>query len=181
MFAPHDYYDWNALINSTAREQLVLDIDKIVANGDYWDNSPPFQTNINIFAEPTQHWINLKMSFIWSCFAYMQREVQIKGVKSWGYKTSLNTKEDRDSYWHQHLRPNSTVLSGVYYLQLPDDAVNLRTAGTEVAPNGPEGDGKYFAGWDTGHWMIMPGKTWHRPGVLQSHNNRYVVAADMEF
>jgi hypothetical protein len=28
MFAPHDYYDWNALVNSTAREQLVLDIDK---------------------------------------------------------------------------------------------------------------------------------------------------------
>jgi hypothetical protein len=29
--------------------------------------------------------------------------------------------------------------------------------------------------------MIYPGKIWHRPGVLQSEDDRFIVAADMEF
>ena len=99
---------------------MISDIDKLIANGDYWTNSPPYQTNVNIFGLQTQDWINLKMSFIWSCFAYMQREAQIKSVKSWGYQTSLKTTEDRERYWHQHLREGSQVISGVYYLALPD-------------------------------------------------------------
>jgi hypothetical protein len=28
--------------------------------------------------------------------------------------------------------------------------------------------------------LIFPGKTWHRPGILESNNWRYIVAADME-
>ena len=29
--------------------------------------------------------------------------------------------------------------------------------------------------------MIYPGKVWHRPGVVQSMEDRYIVAADLEF
>jgi hypothetical protein len=179
--AENEYYDWNNLIDEESRLRMVADIDTVIANGDYWTNSPPYQTTINMFGLPTQDWVNLKMSFIWSCFAYMQREAQIKSIKSWGYKTSLKTTEDRERYWHQHLRDGSLVVSGVYYLSLPDDVTTLLHAGTEVAPQGPQGEGKYFAPWKAGQWMIMPGKTWHRPGILQSNENRYIVAADMEF
>lgn len=176
----YEYFNWNNLINEQSRSQMTKDIDTLITQGKYWTNSPPFQTDVNVFGIPTQDWVNLKMSFIWSCFAYMQKEVQIKAVKSWGYRTSLKTKEDRDRYWHTHIRPDATVLSGVYYMHLPD-GVDTKTAGTEFAPFGPEGSGKFFAEARVGHWVIWPGKSWHRPGILQSTNDRYIVAADMEF
>ena len=148
----HEYYNWNSLIDSDSRDRMVTNVDEIIASGNYFTNSPKFQTKTNVFGLPTSDWVNLKMSFIWSCFAFMNREVQIKNVQSWSFQTSLKT-----------------------------DVKDLNTAGTELAPNGVEGEGKYFAGWDTGHWMIYPGKIWHRPGILQSDSNRYIVAADMEF
>ena len=58
---------------------------------------------------------------------------------------------------------------------------DLEKAGTELAPVSPEGEGNFFVPWKTGHWMIYPGAVWHRPGVVQSLNDRYIVAADMEF
>ena len=175
----HELYDWTSLIDADARQQMCTDIDDVISNGNYWKNSPPYQTDINIFGLQTENWNNLKMSFIWSCFAYMKQERQIKTIKSWGYRTSTATKEDRDNYWHQHLREGSNVVSGVYYLKMPDN-IDLSTAGTEFAPNGPEESDKYYASAKQGHWIIFPGKMWHRPGILQSLNDRYVVAADME-
>jgi hypothetical protein len=172
------YYDWTSLINVDARQRMVTNIDTVIASGDYWKNSPPYQTNINIFGLPTEDWINLKMSFIWSCFAYMRQEKQIKSVKSWGYKTNVDTQEDRNNYWHQHLRDGSIVLSGVYYVKLPEGC-NLKTSGTELAHTTPEGTTEYVPARE-GHWLIFPGKTWHRPGILETNNWRYIVAADME-
>ena len=174
----YELYDWTSLITIGASQKMIFDIDHLVDAGQYWTNSPPYQTNINIFGLPNENWNNLKMSFIWSCFAFMGREAQIRSVKSWGYKTNLTTQEDRDSYWHQHKRDGSIVLSGVYYIKLPKDA-NLDTSGTELAHTTPEGDTTYVPA-KQGHWLIFPGKTWHRPGILESNDWRYIVAADME-
>jgi len=176
----HQYYDWNNLIDGPTRSSMCNDIDDVISSGRFWHNSPPYQTNINIFGLPHDRWINLKMSFIWSCFAFMGREAQIKNVKSWGYKTNLDTQEDRDTYWHQHLREGSQVVSGVYYLNAPDETVDLSQSGTEIAPNGVNNGGKYYAEMRVGNWIIFPGNTWHRPGILTSNNYRYIVAADME-
>ena len=178
----HKHYDWNRLINHDARERMVLDVDKLIERGQFWENSPKFQTNVNIFGLQSQDWVNLKMSFIWSCFAYLEKEVQIKNIQSWSYRTSLKHPEDRDILWHNHdHNPETKTVSGVYYLHLPMDAKDLRTAGTELAPEGPDKEGKYFVDWRTGHWMIYPGRIWHRPGILQSHDDRFIVAADLEF
>ena len=175
----YEHYDWTSLIDANARESMRMDIDSTIENGHYWKNSPPYQTDINMFGLPSEHWNNLKMSFIWSCFAFMKQERQIKSIKSWGYRTSLKVKEDRENYWHQHVRDDHLVVSGVYYLHLPQNC-NLETSGTEFAPRGPENSDKYFARAKIGNWLIFPGKIWHRPGILQSYDNRYVVAADME-
>ena len=176
----YEYYDWTSLINADARQQMVTDIDKVIASGNYWKNSPPYQTDINVFGLQTEEWNNLKMSFIWSAFAYMGKERQIKTVKSWAYKTNIDTQEDRDNYWHQHLREGSLSLSGVYYLHLPE-GVNLETSGTEFSHTTPEDvDKRFFAPAKVGHWVIWPGKAWHRPGILESKEWRYIVAADME-
>ena len=175
----YEYYDWNSLIDKDSRFRMCNDIDKVITEGHYWKNSPPYQTDINIFGLQTSDWNNLKMSFIWSCFAYMKQERQIKTIKSWAYKTNLETQEDRDNYWHQHLRDGSLVLSGVYYLHIPE-GVNLETSGTEFAVENPEQGERIFAPAKTGHWILWPGKTWHRPGILESNEYRYIVAADME-
>jgi len=175
----YEYYDWTSLIDDRQSSAIINDIDGLIKQGKFWHNSPPYQTNVNVFGIANTHWTNLKMSFIWSCFAFMKQERQIKTVKSWGYKTNVETQEDRDKYWHQHIRENNLVLSGVYYLGIPE-GTNLETSGTEFAPNGVEGDGKFFAEARIGNWIIFPGKSWHRPGILESKDWRYIVAADME-
>lgn len=174
----YEYYDWNNLISATDRERMCSIVDQGIKAGRFWHNSPKYQTNWNVF----QDFTDLKMSFIWSCFKYLGREVQIKQIQSWSFQTSLKHAEDRDKLWHHHNHNTATeTVSGVYYLQLPDDVTSYETAGTELAPNGVEGEGKFITVWKTGHWMIYPGKIWHRPGILQSTKNRYIVAADMEF
>jgi hypothetical protein len=111
-------------------------------------------------------------------FCFYETRTSNKTIKSWGYKTNLETQEDRDNYWHQHIRDDNIVLSGVYYIKLPENA-NLDTSGTELAHTTPEGDTTYVPA-KQGHWLIFPGKTWHRPGILESNDWRYIVAADME-
>mgnify|MGYP001156927501 FL=1 len=180
-FGVHEYYDWNALIEQRSRERMINDIELGIKAGKFWHNSPKYQTNWNVFGTPSQDWINLKMSFIWSCFSFLNKEVSIKQIQSWAFQTCL-PGEERDKLWHHHNHNNqTTTVSGVYYLHLPEDVTSYETAGTELAPNGVEGDGKFITTWKTGHWMIYPGKVWHRPGILQSKNNRFIVAADMEF
>jgi len=176
--ADYEYYNWTSLIDANARQRMVQDIDYLISQGKYWKNSPPYQTDVNVFGINGPEWNNLKMSFIWSCFAYMGQERQIKSIKSWGYKTNLDTQEDRDTYWHQHIRENNIVVSGVYYVELPEGC-NLETSGTELAHTTPEGATEYVPARE-GHWLIFPGKTWHRPGILETDNWRYIVAADME-
>ena len=180
MIDVHEYYNWTSLIDEESRQRMVSEIDTSINADRYWKNSPKYQTDYNIFSTQTQDFINLKMSFIWSVFAYLKMEVSIKQVQSWAFQTCM-PGEDRDKLWHHHdHNPQTKTVSGVYYLQLPK-AVQASVAGTELAPNGIDADGQYIAPWRTGHWMIYPGKCWHRPGILQSKENRYIVAADMEF
>ena len=174
----YELYNWNALIGSDVRKRMIQDIDYCIDQGYYWKNSPPYQTDKNVFGFNGPEWNNLKMSFIWSAFAFMGQERQIKSIKSWGYKTNVDTQEDRNLYWHQHIRENNLVVSGVYYVKMPNGA-NLETSGTELAFDTPEGKTKYVPAQE-GYWLIFPGKTWHRPGILESNDWRYIVAADME-
>ena len=173
----YEYYDWNSLIDEKHRDRMRNDIEMGIRAGKFWHNSPKYQTNWNVF----QDFTDLKMAFIWSAFKYLGKEVQIKNVQSWAFQTSLKHAEDRDTLWHHHNHnPATKTVSGVFYLHLPEDVKDLEKAGTELAPNSPEGEGNFFVPWKTGHWMIYPGAVWHRPGVVQSLNDRYIVAADME-
>lgn len=174
----YEYYDWNNLINEQQRHNMCEVVATGIKEGRFWTNSPKYQTNWNVF----QDFTDLKMSFIWSAFKYLGREVQIKNVQSWSFQTSLKHAEERDTLWHHHNHnAETTTVSGVYYMHLPDDVKDLEKAGTELAPISPEGEGNFFVPWKTGHWMIYPGAVWHRPGIVQSLNDRYIVAADMEF
>ena len=174
----YEYYDWNSLIDEKHRDRMRNDIEMGIRAGKFWHNSPKYQTNWNVF----QDFTDLKMAFIWSAFRYLGKEVQIKNIQSWAFQTSLKHAEDRDTLWHHHNHnPATKTVSGVFYLHLPEDVKDLEKAGTELAPDSPESKGNFFVPWKTGHWMIYPGAVWHRPGVVQSLNDRYIVAADMEF
>jgi hypothetical protein len=178
----YETYDWNALVTDSDRECMITDIRSLIDQGRYWSNCPRYQTTDNVFGLEGKHWTNIKMSFIWSCFSYLRREVQIQGIQSWSYMTSLKyTVEDRDNLWHTHQRDGVKVLSGVYYLHIPSNVDNY-TAGTEFSPLGPEREeGRFFAEAKQGCWAIWPGSSWHRPGVLQSKEDRFIIAADMGF
>ena len=64
----YEFYDWNSLISADSRQRMITNVDEIIASGNYFTNSPRFQTKQNVFGLPSNDWVNLKMSFIWSCF-----------------------------------------------------------------------------------------------------------------
>jgi hypothetical protein len=50
-----------------------------------------------------------------------------------------------------------------------------------MAPNGLDSDEKLFVRPTDGHWLMYPGDKWHRPGIVQSNQYRFVLAADVEY
>ena len=154
-FGVHEYYDWNALIEQRSRERMINDIELGIKAGKFWHNSPKYQTNWNVFATPSQDWVNLKMSFIWSCFSFLNKEVSIKQIQSWAFQTCL-PGEDRDKLWHHHWHNQSVnSVSGVYYARLPVEADDT---GTEFAPEGPEAEGDSEEGSRSGRRRRTRGK-----------------------
>ena len=171
----YEYYDWNNLITGKDRESMCHSVSTGIDEGKFWTNSPKYQTNWNVF----QDFTDLKMSFLWSCFRYLGREVQIKNVQSWSFRTSLKHVEDRDKLWHHHWHDQSVnSVSGVYYARLPVEADDT---GTEFAPEGPEAEARHMEPPFPGGWIIYNSKEWHRPGILKSEEPRFIVAADMMY
>ena len=111
-------YDWEKLITEEDRFALQQDITQIIVQGDWYENSPKYQTKMDVFSIKRAHWSKLRMSFFWSCFAYLGKEVRIESLKSWGMITSSKWSEDRDNLWHDHAWYNSPAdakkLSGVF-------------------------------------------------------------------
>ena len=86
----YEYYDWNNLLTEDDRQRMCRDVSTGIDAGKFWTNSPKYQTDWNVF----QDFTDLKMSFLWSCFRYLGREVQIKNVQSWSFRTSLKHVEN---------------------------------------------------------------------------------------
>jgi hypothetical protein len=174
-------YDFSSIITKTDCEHAKDIVEKIIASGNYFENSPKFQTKENIFNRPEEVWLKFRMSFIFACFMYLGKEVKITNLQSWSFMTSLNHPENQDDLWHNHQFENAKTVSGIFYLHIPDDVANFDLCGTEFAPNGVDDPKRVMIRPSYFSWLIYPGKLWHRPGVVQSFNNRFVIAADMEF
>ena len=171
----YEYYDWNNLIDEQQRHKMCEVVATGIKEGKFWTNSPKYQTNWNVF----QDFTDLKMSFIWSAFRYLGREVQIKNVQSWSFMTSRKYPEDRENLWHHHHHDTSVQsVSGVYYVKVP---VVKKQCGTEFAPNGLEDPSRLMLPPKEGEWVIYNSKEWHRPGELLSDKDRFIVAADLQF
>ena len=177
-------YNFSSVISKEDNTEAISVVKKIVGDGNYFTNSPKFQTKENIFARPETVWLKYRMSFLMSVFMYLGREVKVNNMMAWSFMTNLQGAEDRENLWHHHWHPTHSeakMLSGVYYLHIPNDVKDYDYCGTEMAPNGAEQDGKFFVRPAEYTWLIYPSDQWHRPGVVQSNQYRFILAADIEY
>ena len=121
------------------------------------------------------------MTFLSSVFMYLGQERRVNNMMAWSFMTNRTTEEDRAGYWHHHNKHSGKSMSGIMYLHIPNDVTDLSVLGTEIAPNGPESDGKFFIEPTEYCWNIYPSETWHRPGPAQSDQWRFVLAADIDY
>lgn len=77
--------------------------------------------------------------------------------------------KNRDEQWHIH---EGSTLSGIFYLRIPD-SMNKEICGTEFL------DPDIYIEPQINHWLIFPSGTLHRPGVADTNDRRYVLAADL--
>jgi len=174
-------YDFSSLITADDTASAVSTIQQIIGNGNYFTNSPPYQTNLNLFPLQDPVWLKYRMSFLMSVFMYLGREVKVSNMMAWSFMTNLSTVEDRDKYWHNHDKHSGQSMSGIMYLHIPDDVTDFDTCGTEMAPNGPLNDGKFYVRPSYYTWLIYPSEVWHRPGIVQSEKYRFILAADVDY
>ena len=180
-----DQYNWSSLITEKDIEQVMLISKEIITSGDYFHNSPKFQTRQNLFARHEPVWLKMRQSFIYSCFMFLGREVRIKNMMSWVFMTNNQTAEDRDNFWHNHHVSDNDgttdTLSGIWYVHIPPTP-NPDITGTEFAVDGPPNfQDTYYMKPNNLTWNIYPSKLWHRPGITDSVDYRFVFAADMEY
>jgi hypothetical protein len=174
-------YDYSSLLTADDTASATDIIKSIIDSGNYFKNSPPYQTQKNIFGRQEPVWLKYRMTFLTSVFLYLGQERRVSNMMAWSFMTNLGTVEDRDKYWHHHNKHSGQSLSGIMYLHIPDDVKDFDTCGTEMAPNGPEGDGKFFVRPSYYTWLIYPSNTWHRPGIIQSNQYRFILAADIDY
>ena len=180
-----DLYNFSSLITEEDNKQIASISKSIIDSGQYFTNSPKFQTKENLFARPEQVWLKMRQSFIYSCFMFLGKEVQIKNIMSWVFMTSAKDTEDRDNLWHNHhISDNdgtTDTISGIWYAHIPKDVSNPELTGTEFALNYPDFTNTTFVRPKDLTWIVYPSKLWHRPGITDSDEYRFVFAADMEY
>ena len=180
-----DLYDFSSLITKEDNKQIATISKSIIDSGQYFTNSPKFQTKENLFARPEQVWLKMRQSFIYSCFMFLGREVQIKNMMSWVFMTSAKDAEDRNNLWHNHHISDNNgttdTVSGIWYVYIPKDVSNPDLTGTEFTLGVPDQDASFFLKPKDLTWAVYPSKLYHRPGITDSNEYRFVFAADMEY
>lgn len=175
-------FNFESFISAEDQMLAIADTETLIKNGRYQKNNPLYQTDYeNIFNLIGSHWAKLKYSYLASCFAYLGHEPFILKMNSWCYMTNDQIEEDRNKLWHKHQSDNQRMLTGIYYLHIPDDVSDITTCGTEFALDGLDGTNKWASTVRPYHWLIFPGETWHRPCPPQSAKYRFVLAADLVY
>jgi hypothetical protein len=181
-------YDFSSLISKKDDAAACDIIREIVQSGNYFQNSPRFQTKENLFMRPESIWLKYRMSFLFSVFMYLGREVRVSNLNAWSYMTNNEIPENRDKLWHHHWYPKnqgSKMMSGIWYLHIPEDVEDRNYCGTEMAPSmtetGPILEDQIYIIPDYGRWLIYPSDQWHRPGIPQSDQYRFILAVDVEY
>jgi len=174
-------FDFSSTITHEDVNTACSVIQQIISSGNYYENSPKYQTKQNLFARPEECWLKFRMSFLFSVFMYFGKEVKVGNMQAWSFMTNTDTAEDRDSLWHHHQHvPTPQMMSGIFYLHIPEDVKDRDYCGTEIAWGDPKTSETFFVRPSDFSWIIYPSGLWHRPGIPQSSDYRFVLAADVE-
>lgn len=177
-------YNFSSLISRQDDLDTCEVVNDIIKQGNYFTNSPKYQTKENLFGRSEVIWLKYRMSFLFSVFLYLEKEYKVRNMMAWSFMTNLEGAEDREKLWHHHWHPSTPdakMISGIWYLDIPKDVKDIDYCGTEFAPQGIDNDNKFFISPEYGQWIIYPSNVWHRPGIVQSNQYRYVLAADVEY
>jgi hypothetical protein len=179
-----DRYDFSSLITKDDNKDLINIAESIISSGNYFTNSPKYQTKENLFVRQDPVMLKMRQSFIYSCFMFLGREVKIKNLMSWVFMTNSETTDDRETHWHNHHVSDNNgttdTVSGIWYVHIPVTA-NPELTGTEFSLNWPQRDNDFYLKPKDLTWIVYPSKLWHRPGITDSKEFRFVFAADMEY
>jgi len=179
-----DRYDFSSLINQEDNRQLITVAEEIISAGNYFTNSPKYQTKENLFFRQDPVMLKMRQSFIYSCFMFLGKEVKIKNLMSWVFMTNSETVDDRETLWHNHHVSDNdgttNTVSGIWYVHIPQ-TLNPELTGTEFSMNWPSRDADFYLKPKDLTWIVYPSKLWHRPGITDSKEFRFVFAADMEY
>ena len=179
-----DRYDFSSLINQEDNNQLITIAKDIIGSGNYFANSPKYQTKENLFFRQDPVMLKMRQSFIYSCFMFLGKEVKIKNLMSWVFMTNSETVDDREMLWHNHHVSDNDgttdTVSGIWYAYIPVTS-SPDTTGTEFSMNWPNRDNDFYLKPKDLTWIVYPSKLWHRPGITDSKEFRFVFAADMEY
>jgi len=174
-------YDFSSIITQSDADSACKQIQQIISTGNYYTNSPRYQTKENLFARQDPVWLKFRMSFLFAVFMYFGREVRVGNMQAWSFMTNTEGAEDRKSLWHHHQHIEyPQMMSGILYLHIPEDVNDRDTCGTEIAVGDPETSETFFVRPRDFTWFVYPSKLWHRPGIPQSRDYRFVLAADVE-
>lgn len=180
-----DRYDFSSLFTQKDNDEIKRITSDIIASGNYFQNSPKYQTKENLFARQEPIWLKMRQSFVYSCFMFLGREVRIKNLMSWVFMTSAKDAEDREKLWHNHHVSDNNgttgTVSGIWYVHIPKDVSNSDLTGTEFCLTGPPFEKTFFLKPNNLTWNVYPSKLWHRPGITDSNEYRFIFAADMEY
>jgi hypothetical protein len=177
-------FDFSSVISEEDNQEACRIVKSIIADGNYFTNSPKYQTKENIFSRTEPVWLKYRMSFLFSVFMYLGREVKVGNMMAWSFMTNLEGAENREKLWHHHwhpTKPEAKMLSGIWYLHIPNDVKDLDYCGTEMAPNGLDHEDRFFVKPSSHSWLLYPSDKWHRPGIVQSDQYRFILAADIEY
>lgn len=164
------WVDEGSLISPELRTRTVTLIDSIIEETPQTPERPSFQTGIDLFNR--EGFSPYKDTFLESCLALMPRNAKnfIASTRCSAYMDYWDNykSKDRDAQWHFH---EKAYFSGIFYLHIPD-SMDPKVCGTEFR------DPDIYVPPRIGHWLIFPGHTLHRPGISNTNDKRYVLAAD---
>ena len=95
-------FDYSSVITQADIDYAIQDIKGIIDSGNYWENSPKFQTKENVFQRQHPTWMKFRMSFLFSIFQYFGQEVKVGKMQAWSFMTNKEGAEDRQTLWHHH-------------------------------------------------------------------------------
>jgi hypothetical protein len=173
-------YNYSSLITHADDQEACSIIESIIDSGNYFENSPLYQTKENVFARTESIWLKYRMTFLTSVFLYLGKEHKVANMMAWSFMTNNETQADRDTLWHHHAKHGGKGLSGIYYLKIPFGS-NWDTVGTEMAPNGVDSPARVWVEPSVCSWLIYPSEIWHRPGIITTNEYRYILAADIVY